>query len=156
MGDIYLTKEGHEKLSQELDHLKQFKRPEIIRAIQEARAHGDLSENAEYDAAKEAQAFNEKRIAELEDKLMRARIIDESAVPQDKVCIGKKVEIKNLKSGQVVKYHLVAVEEADFAAGKLAISAPIGKALIGRTVGDEVEVKTPAGPVKYKLLAMSM
>src|ERR1051326_5613451 len=101
MADIFLTKGGLDQLSQELAHLKQVKRPEIIRAIQEARAHGDLSENAEYDAAKEAQGFNEKRIAELEDKLMRAKVIDESSVPTDKVCIGKNVKIENKKTHTV-------------------------------------------------------
>jgi transcription elongation factor GreA len=156
MADIFLTQAGLDQLSKELAQLKQVKRPEIIRAIQEARAHGDLSENAEYDAAKEAQGFNEKRIAELEDKLMRAKVIDESAVPTDRICIGKSVQIENKKTSTVVTYQLVAVEEADFSKGKLAISSPIGKALIGRMVGEEVEVRTPAGVVTYKILHMAM
>jgi transcription elongation factor GreA len=155
-GDIFLTPSGLEQLTKELAQLKQFKRPEIIRALQEARAHGDLSENAEYDAAKEAQSFNEKRISELEDKLMRAKVIDESSVPADKICIGKSVKIENKKSHAVISYQLVAMEEADFAKGKVAISSPIGKALIGKMIGDEVEVKTPAGVVVYKVLSMSM
>jgi transcription elongation factor GreA len=156
MADIFLTQEGLDKLTEELKQLKQFKRQEIIRHIQEARAHGDLSENAEYDAAKEAQAFNENRIHELEDQLTRAKIIDQSNVPVDKLCVGKKVEIKNLTNKQVYNYQLVSVEEADFEAGKLAITSPLGKALVGRMKGDEVEVKAPAGTTKYKVLGMSM
>jgi transcription elongation factor GreA len=156
MTDIHLTKAGLEQLTQELAHLKQVKRPEIIRAVQEARAHGDLSENAEYDAAKEAQSFNEKRISELEDKLMRAKIIDESTVPADKVCIGKSVKLQNLKNNAELNYQLVAMEEADFSKGKVAVTSPIGKALIGKMKGDEVQVTTPGGVVSYKILSMSM
>lgn len=140
----------------ELQKLKTGKRKEIILAIQEARAHGDLSENAEYDAAKEAQAHNEHRISELEDQLNRVRLIDESNVPKDKVCIGKKVTLLNKKLNKEVTYQLVAPEESDFSAGKLSISSPIGMALIGKTKNDEVEVKAPAGMTRYKILGMSM
>ncbi len=156
MEDIYLTEEGLAKLQAELKELKTVKRPAIIRAIQEARAHGDLSENAEYDAAKEAQAFNERRISELEDQFSRAKVIDATTMPSDKVCVGKMIQIQNLKSGEKSSYRLVSVEEADFANGKLAITSPIGRAFVGRRAGDEVEIKVPAGITRYKLLGMSM
>jgi transcription elongation factor GreA len=156
MDDIYLTEEGLAKLEAELRELKSIKRPIIIKALQEARAHGDLSENAEYDAAKEAQAFNENRISELEDQFSRAKVIDASTMPTDKVCVGKMIKLKNLKTGEASSYRLVSVEEADFANGKLAITSPIGRAFVGRMVGDEVEIKVPAGLTRYKLLSMSM
>jgi transcription elongation factor GreA len=156
MDDIFLTQPGLTKLEAELRDLKIVKRKEIVTAIQEARAQGDLSENAEYDAAKEAQALNERRIAELEDMLTRAKLIDENTVPKNKVCIGKWVRLFNSKTGKEVKYHLVAPEEADFAAGKLSITSPIGKALVGRGLGEEVDVQAPSGSVRYKLLEMGM
>ena len=156
MSDIFMTDEGLEKMRAELQKLKSVKRREIIQAIQEARAHGDLSENAEYDAAKEAQAHNERRISELEDQLMRVRLIDESNVPKDKICIGKKVTLMNKKTNKEVTYQLVAPEESDFNAGKLSISSPIGKALIGKGMNDVVEVTAPAGVTSYKVLGMSM
>jgi transcription elongation factor GreA len=156
MTDVFLTVEGMAKLEAELRELKFVKRKEIVTAIQEARAQGDLSENAEYDAAKEAQAYNERRISELEDMLTRAKLIDESTVPKDKVCIGKWVRLLNAKTKKEVKYHLVAPEEADYEAGKLSITSPIGKALVGAALGAEVEVVAPAGVTKYKLLDMGM
>lgn len=156
MSDIFLTAEGLEKMKSELHQLKSVKRREIVTAIQEARAHGDLSENAEYDAAKEAQAHNEKRISDLEDQLNRVRLIDESTVPKDKVCIGKHVTLLNKKINKEVKYQLVAPEESDFNAGKISVTSPIGKALIGAVLNDEVEVKAPAGTTIYKVLEMSM
>ena len=156
MADIFLTAEGLAKLEAELRELKVVKRKEIVTAIQEARAQGDLSENAEYDAAKDAQAHNERRISELEDMLSRAKLIDESKIPKDKVCIGKWVKLLNQNTKKEVKYHLVAPEEADFAAGKLSITSPIGKALVGAGLGDIVDVVAPAGTTQYKLLEMGM
>ncbi len=156
MADVYLTVEGLTKLQAELKIVKTVKRKEIVVAIQEARAHGDLSENAEYDAAKEAQAYNERRIAELEDTLSRARVIDESSVPKDKICVGKHIKLFNLKTKKELEYQLVAPEESDFPAGKLSITSPIGKALIGHGVGDEVQVEAPAGITVYRVLEMSM
>ena len=156
MADIFLTPEGMAKLEAELKELKTVKRREIVTAIQEARAQGDLSENAEYDAAKEAQGHNEWRISELEDMLTRAKPIDGSSVPKDKVCIGKWVRLKNLKAGKEVKVHLVAPEEADFNAGKLSIASPMGKALVGAEIGAQIEVRAPAGVTTYKLLEMGM
>lgn len=156
MSDIFMTEEGLEKLKHELQQLKSVKRREIVQAIQEARAHGDLSENAEYDAAKEAQAHNEKRISDLEDQLTRVRLIDDSSMPKDKVCIGKHVTLLNKKTNKEVKYQLVAPEESDFNAGKISVTSPIGKALIGTGLNDEVEVKAPAGTTVYKILEMTM
>lgn len=156
MEDIFLTVQGLAKMEAELRELKVVKRKEIVTAIQEARAQGDLSENAEYDAAKEAQAHNERRISELQDMLSRAKLIDENNIPKDKVCIGKWVRLFNAKTKKEVRYHLVAPEEADFNAGKLSITSPIGKALVGKALGDEVDVTAPAGVTKYKLLEMGM
>lgn len=156
MDDVFLTSQGLAKMEAELRDLKIVKRKEIVTAIQEARAQGDLSENAEYDAAKEAQAYNEKRIADLQDTLNRAKLIDENNIPKHKVCIGKWVRLHNAKTGKEVKYSLVAPEEADFSAGKVSITSPIGKALVGRIVGDVVDVVAPAGATKYKLLEMGM
>ena len=156
MTDIYLTPEGLAKLEAELKELKFTKRKVIVLAIQEARAQGDLSENAEYDAAKEAQAHNEKRISELEDQLTRAKLIDESNVPKDKVCIGKWVRLLNQKTKKELKYWIVSPEEADFASGKLSMVSPIGKALVGKILGEEVSVTAPSGVVVYKLLEMGM
>ncbi len=156
MADIFLTVEGLEKLKTDLHTLKYVKRKEIVTAIQEARAQGDLSENAEYDAAKEAQAYNEKRISDFEDQLTRAKLIDESTVPKHKLCVGKKVRLLNKKTNKEVIFQLVAPEESDFAAGKLSITSPIGKALIGAILNDEVEVRAPAGITVYKVLEMGM
>ena len=156
MDDIILTPQGLAKMEAELRELKIVKRREIVTAIQEARAQGDLSENAEYDAAKEAQAHNERRISELQDMLNRAKLIDENTIPKNKVCIGKWVKLLNAKTGKEVRYSLVSPEESDFAAGKLSITSPIGKALVGRSLGEEVDVKAPAGVTKYKLLEMGV
>jgi|SRR5665213_821873 len=156
MDDVFLTAPGLAKLEAELRELRIVKRKDIVTAIQEARAQGDLSENAEYDAAKEAQAYNERRIAELQDTLGRAKLIDENNIPKDKVCIGKWVRLHNTKTGKEIKYYFVSPEESDFSAGKLSITSPIGKALVGRLVGDVVEVHAPSGAIKYKLLEMGM
>ncbi len=156
MADIFVSAEGLEKLQAELHAIKSVKRREIVTAIQEARAHGDLSENAEYDAAKEAQAHNERRIAELENQLTRVRIIDKSNVPADTVCIGKRVTLLNKTTNKQVKYELVAPEVSDFDAGRISITSPMGKALIGKSLKEEVTVKAPAGATVYKILKMSM
>ena len=155
MDEIYLTKEGFEKLKGELDYLKTVRRRELSKAIGEARAHGDLSENAEYDAAKEAQALNEKRIVELEEKLSRGRILDEAAIPKDQVLIGAKVKLKDIASGEELQYTLVSGVESDFAQNKISVSSPVGKALLGHKVNETVEIKVPAGTLKYKILNIS-
>ena len=154
-GDVYLTHEGHEKLRKELEQLKNVKRKEISKAIAEARAHGDLSENAEYTYAKEAQALNEKKIAELEDKLSRAKLIDESAMPKDEVLIGARVKLKDLDSGEEVEYALVSEEEADLASGKISVTSPVGEALLSHKENETVKIKVPAGTLRYKIVKIS-
>ena len=154
-GNVYLSHEGHEKLRKELEQLKTTKRREISKAIGEARAHGDLSENAEYTYAKEAQGLNEKRIAELEEKLSRAKIIDESAMSKDEILIGAKVKLKDLDSGEELEYSLVAEEEADYSVGKISIASPVGEALLGHKVNDTVKINIPAGTLRYKVVKIS-
>jgi transcription elongation factor GreA len=151
----YLTREGYEKLHKELEYLKNTKRKEISKAIGEARGHGDLSENAEYDAAKEAQGLNEKRIAELEMSLASAEIIDSEKMSSDEILIGATVRLKDAKSGEELEYTLVAEEEADYAQGKISVTSPVGSALINHKVGDAVDIKVPAGVLQYKVLKIS-
>jgi len=152
--DIFLTQEGYEKLKNELDLLKTVKRREIAKQLEKARAMGDLSENAEYDAAKDAQAHLEKRISELEDKLGRARIIEHENIPKDKVYIGAKVKLRDEDTEEELFYILVSPPEADYAQGKISIESPIGKALMGRKVDDVVEIHVPAGILKYRILSI--
>jgi len=154
-GAVYLTHKGHEKLRKELEWLQNVKRREISKAIAEARAHGDLSENAEYVYAKEAQAMNEKKIAELEDKLSRAKLIDEDAMSSDEVLIGAKVKLKDLDSGEEFEYAFVSEEEADCLSNKISVTSPVGKALMGHKEGETVKIKVPAGTLRYKILKIS-
>ncbi|HPV56201.1 MAG TPA: transcription elongation factor GreA, partial [Tenuifilaceae bacterium] len=147
---IYLTEEGLMKLRNEVEHLKSVERPAISRMIAEARDKGDLSENAEYDAAKEAQGMLELRISKLEDTIANSRIIDESKIDTDKVQILNKVKIKNLKTNAELVYMLVAESEANLKEGKLSVATPIAKALIGKKVGDVVEVNVPSGLMSFK------
>ena len=151
-GDIYLTRDGYEKLRRELEHLKNEKRRKISKAIGEARAHGDISENAEYDAAKDAQGLNEKKISEIEEKLSRARILDDEELPHDEVLIGATVKLKDMDSGEELEYTLVAEEEADYAQGKISVSSPVGIGLVGHKEKEVVDIKVPAGVLKYKIL----
>jgi transcription elongation factor GreA len=153
---IYLTEEGLMKLRNDVEHLKSVERPAISRMIAEARDKGDLSENAEYDAAKEAQGMLELRISKLEDTIANARIIDESKIDTDKVQILNKVKIKNLKTNAELVYTLVAESEANLKEGKLSIATPIAKALIGKKVGDTVEVQVPSGMMSFKILDISL
>jgi transcription elongation factor GreA len=152
---IYLTRQGYEKLREQLEYLKTVRRREIIEELNEAIAHGDISENAEYDAAKEAQAQNEMRIAELEKKLTGARIIDDENIPIDELRIGATVKLKDLGAGEELQYTLVAELEADFSQGKISISSPVGKGLLGHKENDIVEIKVPAGILRYKILKIS-
>jgi len=154
-GNVYLSHEGYEKLRRELELLKTSKRREISKAIGEARAHGDLSENAEYTYAKEAQGLNEKKIAELEDKLVRAKLIDESAMPKDEVLIGAKVKLKDMDSGEELEYSLVAEEEADYSAGKISVTSPVGESLLGHKENDTVKINIPAGTLRYKVIKIT-
>ena len=153
--DLFLTQEGYEKLKGKLDYLKTTKRREIAKQLEKARAMGDLSENAEYDAAKEAQAHCEKEIRELEDKLGRARIIEHENIPKDKVYIGAKVKLRDEDSQEEMTYCLVSPPEADYALNKISIESPIGKALLGRKVDDLVPIKVPAGELTYRILDIS-
>ncbi|HSV43656.1 MAG TPA: transcription elongation factor GreA [Candidatus Bathyarchaeia archaeon] len=152
MAEIYLTRAGYEKLRTELEYLKTTKRREISKAIGEARAQGDISENAEYDAAKDAQGHCEARIVELEEKLSNVRIIEDMSIPSDKVYIGAKVTLKDLASGDQVQYMLVSAEEADYEHNKLSIVSPIGRGLMGKAVDQEVEIEAPAGNLSYRII----
>jgi len=153
-GEIHLTREGYEKLHEEFKVLKS-RRKELSEAIAKARAHGDLSENAEYDAAKEAQAFNEKRIADLEEKLTRVRVIDAAAAAPGKAFVGTTVRLKDLGTGEEVSYMLVSEEEADFLANKISITSPVGSAFLGKERGARVEIKVPAGTLRYEILEVT-
>lgn len=155
MDEIYLTKDGHKKLLEKLEYLKTTKRRELSKAVGEARAHGDISENAEYDAAKEAQALNERRIAELEEKLSGARILDDENIPKDEVLIGATVKLKDLNSEEEIEYTLVSEVEADYAQGKISVTCPVGQGLLGYKENEIVEIKTPAGTLRYKILKIS-
>ncbi|TVR17911.1 MAG: transcription elongation factor GreA [Balneolaceae bacterium] len=148
----YLSKEGYEKLDEELRDLKTRGRKEIAQEIADARAQGDLSENAEYDAAKEAQGHLEKKIAELEHILATASIIDEKNIDTSKAYLLSTVTILNKKVNKEMKYTLVSKNEADFKAGKISVDSPIGKAILGREVGDSVSVKVPAGMLELEVL----
>jgi len=152
---IYLTRQGYEKLRERLEYLKTVCRREIVEELSKAIAQGDLSENAEYDAAKEAQAQNEISIAELEKKLTGARIIDEENIPIDEVRIGATVKLKDLGSGKELQYFLVSEVEADYSQGRISISSPVGKGLLGHKENDIVQIKVPAGILRYKILKIS-
>ena len=155
MGGMHLTPEGYEKLRKELEYLKTVKRRELSKAIGEARAHGDISENAEYDAAKEAQGMNEKKISELDAKLAVAQIIDSSEMSKDEVLIGATVKLKDMDSGEELEYTIVAEEEADFAQNKISLQSPVGTGLLNHKKGDLVEIEVPRGILKYKILKIS-
>jgi len=151
----YYTAEGLKKLRDELNQLKDIERPKASQAIAEARDKGDLSENAEYDAAKEAQGLLEMKIAKMEATLSNARVIDESQLDTSKVLALSIVKIKNQLNGMEMTYTLVAESEADLAAGKISVNSPIGKGLLGKTVGDVAEIKVPNGIMKFDILEIS-
>lgn len=156
MADVaYYTKEGLEKLKEELQFLKTEGRASIAKQIAEARDKGDLSENAEYDAAKEAQGLHEGRIAKLGNVLASARLLDESKMDNSKVLALSVVKIKNLKNGAVMQYQLVSETEADFKAGKISVSSPIAKGLLGKKVGDKTEITVPAGKIEFEIMEIS-
>lgn len=153
MNKIPLTVKGAELMRIELHQLKTVERPKVIASIQEARTHGDLSENAEYDAAKERQSFIEGRIVELEGKLANAQIIDPAHVDADGRCVfGATVDLEEVGSGETVTYQIVGDDEADIKCGKISISSPIARALIGKYSGDVAEVKAPGGIKEYEIL----
>ncbi len=151
----YISAEGLEKLQKELAILKTVKRRELSKDIGIARAHGDISENAEYDAAKDAQGMNEKKISELEETIASAELLDHSRMPKDEVTIGSIVKLKNIASGDEIQYALVGEAEADFAQGKISVTSPVGKALLGHKKKSTVEIKIPAGVIEYKVLNIS-
>lgn len=151
----YYTAEGLQKLKEELQELKTKGRSEVARQLAEARDKGDLSENAEYDAAKDAQGHLELKIAKLEEVVGNARLIDESGLDTSKALILSKVKIKNLKNNMIVDYTLVAEEEADLASGKISVKSPIGKGLLGKSVGDIAEITVPAGKLQFEILEIS-
>jgi len=151
----YYTKEGLQKLKDELDHLKRVERPSISKQIGEARDKGDLSENAEYDAAKEAQGHLEAKIAKLEDVVANARIVDESQIDNSKAFILSTVKIRNVANKAEMSYTLVAENEADLKARKISIESPIGKGLLGKAVGDIAEIQIPSGLAKFEILEIT-
>ncbi len=152
MDRVPMTVEGYKKLEEDLHRLKAIERPRIIQAIAEARAHGDLSENAEYHAAKEAQGLNESRVAELEDKFSRAEVIDPAGLSGTNIKFGATVTLVDEDTEDKVKYKIVGDLEASVKDGKISISSPIARALIGKTKGDTVEVTTPKGSRSYEIL----
>ena len=151
MERIPMTARGQAQLQDELKTLKSVERPAVIKAIEEARGHGDLSENAEYEAARERQSFIEGRVAEIEDKLRRAEVIDISKLSGKEIKFGATVTLEDEDTGEKSTYQLVGVDEADIKNGLLSVSAPLGRALIGKTVGDSVEVTTPRGTKAYEI-----
>ncbi|MDR1755428.1 MAG: transcription elongation factor GreA [Culturomica sp.] len=152
----YITKEGLKKLQDELDKLQTVERAKISKAIGEAIEKGDISENAEYDAAKDAQGMLEAKIAQLQNTIASCRIIDESQLDTSKVQILNKVTIKNIKTGATMTYTLVSETEADFKAGKLSIHTPIAQALVGKKIGDQVKVQVPAGEMEFEILNITL
>ena len=152
----YYTEEGLKKLKDELHNLRTVERPSVIRQIAEARDKGDLSENAEYDAAKEAQSHLETKIAKLDEIVANARIVDSSQLDNSKVSILTTVKIKNLKNNMEMKYTIVAENEADIKASKISIDSPIGKGLLGKKVGDKVDVTVPAGIIPFQVMEITI
>ena len=156
MGKVsYYTEDGLKKLKEELNHLKDVERPRASQAIAEARDKGDLSENAEYDAAKEAQGLLEMKISKLEEIVANARLIDESQLDTSKALILSTVKIKNKTNGMEMSYKLVSESEADLKAGKISVSSPIGKGLLGKSVGETAQIQVPNGTLEFEVLAIS-
>ena len=153
---IYLSKEGMEKLKDELNNLKSIERPKIINQIAEARDKGDLSENAEYDAAKEAQGLLEARIARLENELSKSRVLDEKNIDLSTAKLLTTVKIENIQSKQKMSYTLVSESEADLKNKKISISSPIGRGLMGKKVGEIVDISVPSGVIKFKILDITI
>jgi transcription elongation factor GreA len=149
---IPMTREGYQKLKAELEHLKSNQRPQVIKAIEEARSHGDLSENAEYEAAKERQAFIEGRVSELGYKLGNAEIIDVDNQPKERAVFACTVVLENVDTGEDVEYQLVGPEESNIEKGRISVTSPLGKAIIGKKAGEEIVLNAPAGKRVYELV----
>ncbi len=152
MERIPVTPDGYAAIRKELEKLKRVERPENIRSIEEARSHGDLSENAEYAAAKDRQSFIEGRIGELEYKLAHLEVIDPANLPKDRVVFGSRVLLGNLETGEDVRYQLVGPDESDVGSGRISVVSPLGRAMIGRKPGDELVVEVPGGRRAYELI----
>lgn len=152
----YLTRDGYNRLKEDLDRLRTVERNEVLEKIAEARAHGDLSENAEYEAAKEEQSQIELRIANLERTLASASILDEKQIRTDKAYILTTVVLKNLDNGKQLEYTLVAPEEADSDIGRISVKSPVGKGILGKKVGEKLEIKVPAGTMRYEILKIKV
>jgi transcription elongation factor GreA len=155
VGRSPITRNGYNQLHKELENLRKVVRPQVIKAIEEARAHGDLSENAEYGAAKERQSFVETKILQIEQKLANSEIMDASAFPSDKVGFGSVVSLENQNNGGEVTYQIVGPDESDIKSGKISITSPLGKALIGKEVNEEITVQTPGGIKKFTILKIT-
>ena len=153
-GQVYLSREGYQKLVSQLESLKTTERHRIAKAIGEARAQGDISENAEYDAAKDAQAHNEARISELEGTLSNVVFIEDMNIPSDKIFIGATVQLMDLDLKKEIRYVLVAPEEAEFGADRISVFSPIGKGLLTHAAGDEISIQVPAGTKRFKVLSL--
>jgi len=149
---VPITSAGYEALKKELEHLKRVERPNNIQAIEEARAHGDLSENAEFEAAKNRQAFIEGRIMDLGYKLGSADVIDTAALPRDRVVFGSTVMLENIDTGEEVKYQLVGPDESNVEKGRISVTSPLGRAILGRQPGDELTLEAPGGKRIYELI----
>ena len=154
MSSVPMTLNGKKKLEDELKQLKYTERPKVITAIAEARSHGDLSENAEYDAAREKQGFIEGRIKELEDKIARAQVVDTAQIRSDRIVFGAKVEIKDVETEDTKTYQIVGVDEADVKEGKLSIESPIARQLLNKKEGDVVTVRVPKGELEYEVVSI--
>ena len=152
MGRSPITRNGYSQLSKELENLKKVARPNVIKAIEEARAHGDLSENAEYVAAKEQQSFIETKIRQIEEKLANSEIMDTCNLPNDRVGFGSVVTLENLNNGDTITYQIVGPDESDVSLSKISIVSPLGRALIGKEVDEAVTVQTPGGAKRYSIL----
>ncbi|MDR0370462.1 MAG: transcription elongation factor GreA [Prevotellaceae bacterium] len=156
MGVVYMTQEGYQKLIDELNELESVQRPAISRQIADARDKGDLSENAEYDAAKEAQGLLEMKIAQLKDTIASARMIDESKISTDEVQILTRVKIRNTKNAQEMSYMIVSESEANLKEGKLSVTTPIAKGLLGKKIGEKAQIMTPSGNIELEILDISL
>ena len=152
MARVPLTREGYQALKKELERLKRYERPQAIKAIEEARAHGDLSENAEYAAAKDRQAFLEGRISELEYKVANADVIEIRTLPKDRVVFGSRVVLENIETGEDVQYQLVGPDESDIGNGRISVSSPLGKAILGKKPGEETTLVVPGGRRSYEII----
>lgn len=152
MERVPITPEGYQALKKELEYLRKVERPKSIKAIEEARSHGDLTENAEYEAARDRQAFVEARLGELEYKLLRADVIDSETLPKDRAVFSSSVLLENMETGESVRYQLVGPDESNIEEGRISVTSPLGKAILGKKPGDEINLQTPGGKRYYELI----